>query len=75
MSRHICGICQKFYDTDEAYPRFCPPCKVTFDKHKEICIKYIESHNNPSIAEISMATNIPIKAVKKLIAEGVLKAL
>jgi len=72
MRRKLCEMCQCFYKTDESNARFCPSCKGTYEVQRKKCLEYFEGNRNASIIEVSMSTNIPIKAIKKLVSDGVL---
>lgn len=63
MKRSICPICNEFYEETNPMNHMCDRCY----NYKGITTDYIKTHRNASIAEITLATGIPIKYIKKLV--------
>jgi len=66
MKRSICPICNQFYEETTPANKMCDPCFLIRKK----AMDYVRSHHLSSIAEVTLATGIPIKSLKKLIEHG-----
>ncbi len=66
MQRSLCPICNQFYENTDSLNRMCVACLVL----KIEAVDYVKTHHNASIAEVTLATTIPIKVLKKLIENG-----
>lgn len=69
MQRKICEMCDRFYKTQDSNARFCEVCK----EERLLCLEYLKTHPGASIVELTMATNIPIKKIRKMINDKLLK--
>lgn len=71
MNRSICPICNQFYEDLTPTNHMCDDCLVLKTK----AVDYVKSHNFASIAEITLATGISIKSLKKLLEHGYLETI
>lgn len=75
MYRGICKICESFFEKRTKEQNICDKCYEKDRKRYEIVKEYLLQNKDASIMNIYIDTKIPIKTIKRYIAEEKLEII